>query len=236
MGHNYFMQSVPDSHYWTGLKGIINIVEYELKYHATKYDREKRIKLSEHTIVNMYKTLTTEHLVIGLKNCIKNKYKLKSITKNSIKVVLEHKQVFTTIEQMIIFIQSNDYTHKAFLKLLKNTRKNEIDLKCERKMERYDVYKCIDTERDYQDLRWSPRREKNDTPDESKPPAEWINYIEHHLVLAKQQVYFLNDELALTEIRKIAALAVRCIEIHGCPERVIPADLLTKNDEEKQQD
>ena len=32
-------------------------------------------------------------------------------------------------------------------------------------MERKEVYNRIDTERDYQDLRWSPRREKNNTPD-----------------------------------------------------------------------
>ena len=92
-------------------------------------------------------------------------------------------------------------------------------------MERKDVYECIDTERDYQDLRWSPLREANDTPDESKPPAEWINYMEWHIGLAKKAVYLLNDEEALAEVRKVAALAVRCLEIHGCPERVIPEDL-----------
>jgi len=93
-------------------------------------------------------------------------------------------------------------------------------------MERQEVYSRIDTERQYQDLRWSPRREKNETPDESKPPAEWINYMEFHLSEAKKEVYFLNEEEALAQVRKVAALAVRCLEIHGCPEREIPEDLL----------
>ena len=93
-------------------------------------------------------------------------------------------------------------------------------------MLRKDVYKCIDKERNYQDLRWSPERTKNGTPDEEKPPAEWINYIEYHLSKAKEMVYYLKDEEALAEIRKVAALAVRCLELHGCPERTIPEDLL----------
>ena len=95
-------------------------------------------------------------------------------------------------------------------------------------MERSEVYKRLDTERDYQDLRWSPRREKNDTPDAEKPTAEWINYIEYHIAKAKEEVYLLEDEEALAHVRKVAALAVRCLELHGCPERVIPEDLLVK--------
>jgi len=95
-------------------------------------------------------------------------------------------------------------------------------------MERTEVYKRLDTERDYQDLRWTPRRETNGTPDEQKPPAEWINYMEFHLSKAKEAVYFLRDEEALAEVRKVAALAVRCLELHGCPERVIPEELLNQ--------
>jgi len=87
------------------------------------------------------------------------------------------------------------------------------------KMERTEVYKRLDTERQYQDLRWSPRREKNGTPDEEKPIAEWINYMEYHLAKAKEKVYFLEDEAALAEVRKVTALGVKCMELHGCPER-----------------
>lgn len=32
----------------------------------------------------------------------------------------------------------------------------------------------------------------------------------------------LNREEVMNDIRKIAALSVRAMEIHGCPKRVIP--------------
>lgn len=86
-------------------------------------------------------------------------------------------------------------------------------------MERHEVYKLIDGEREYQDITWSPRREENGTPDEEKPVAEWINYIEFHLAKAKSAIYYLDKEAALAEIRKITALGVKTMEIHGCPER-----------------
>ena len=86
-------------------------------------------------------------------------------------------------------------------------------------MERKQVYERIDGERNYQDEVWGVRRTLDDTPDEEKPVAEWINYIEYHLSKAKERVYHLDTEGALAEMRKIAALAVRTIEIHGCPER-----------------
>ena len=97
-------------------------------------------------------------------------------------------------------------------------------------MERREVYQHIDIEREYQDLRWSPRRDENGTPDNDKQPAEWINYMEYHLAKAKEAIYMLDEEDALGHIRKLTALGVRCIEIHGCPERIIPIELLG-NDE-----
>ena len=91
-------------------------------------------------------------------------------------------------------------------------------------MERKDVYKLIDAERNYQDTRWIARRTAEGTPDEEKPVAEWINYIEFHLAKAKDRVYHLDTEGALAEIRKVSALGVRTMEIHGAPERIIPTD------------
>jgi hypothetical protein len=95
-------------------------------------------------------------------------------------------------------------------------------------MERKEVYRKIDVERDYQDLRWGTRRTLDGTPDEEKPVAEWINYMEHHVNEAKKGVYDLDTEEALAQVRKVAALAVRALELHGCPERVIPEELLTE--------
>lgn len=86
-------------------------------------------------------------------------------------------------------------------------------------MERQEVYKRIDGERDYQDATWSPRREEIGILDDEKSVAEWINYMEFHLSKAKNAVYYLDSEEALAEIRKVTALGVKAMEIHGCPER-----------------
>ena len=91
-------------------------------------------------------------------------------------------------------------------------------------MERKEIYSRIDGERDYQDANWGSRRQADGTPDEEKPVAEWINYIEYHLSKAKERVYRLDTEGATAEVRKVAALAVRAMEIHGCPERVVVLD------------
>jgi len=91
-------------------------------------------------------------------------------------------------------------------------------------MERTEVYKLIDGERDYQDATWVARRTADGTPDEEKEVAEWINYIEFHLSKAKNAVYYLDKQSALAEVRKVAALAVRTMEIHGAPERIMKLD------------
>ena len=93
-------------------------------------------------------------------------------------------------------------------------------------MEKIKVYERVDGELDYQELRLVVRRDANGTPDESKPPAEWINYMQHHVNEANTAVYNLDDEEALAKIRKVVALGVRALMIHGCPEREIPEELL----------
>lgn len=225
MTQTHYMRTVPDSHFWGHLEGIINTIEHDIDWHATKEEREERIQNADYTIVDMHEPLTTEHLLIGLRNCLEHKYEIKQEKGYT----TYQKPVFTTIKEMIDYLNKSGVEEdgfKEFLSIVKNTLKNKFDLKCERKMERSEVYDCIDTERQYQDLRWSPRREKNDTPDAEKPPAEWINYMEYHLDAAKVGVYKLEDEEALAHVRKVAALAVRCLELHGCPKRVIPEELL----------
>ena len=49
-----------------------------------------------------------------------------------------------------------------------------------------------------------------------------------HVNLADDEVYNLDTEEALAHIRKVVALGVRCLEIHGCPKREIPAELLNE--------
>jgi D-aminopeptidase len=90
-------------------------------------------------------------------------------------------------------------------------------------MKREDVYKLIDGERDYQDSRWNDSSEtrsgKPDILDKDKSLAEWLNYIEFHLGEAKHAVYALEPKKVRESIRKIAALAVVCMEYYDCPPR-----------------
>lgn len=198
MGNNArYSRVVPDSHFWTDLEQLLEFFKHQ--------------------------EMSQEYLLTGLENTLKNGYDLQELRK----VTVVTTPYFLNITLMIHYVKKV-YNKNMFLSMLKNTINNGIDLvevKNKLNMERIEVYKCLDTERDYQDLRWSPRREKNNTPDAEKPPAEWLNYIEHHLSMAKESVYMLNDQDALAEVRKVAALAVRCLELHGCPKRIIPEDL-----------
>jgi hypothetical protein len=83
-------------------------------------------------------------------------------------------------------------------------------------MKRADIYQRIDEERNYQDLNWNNR---DGIKDSEKSVSEWLIYIEHHLDSAKNANYRLNKEESLAELRKIAALAVCAMEVHGCPKR-----------------
>jgi hypothetical protein len=90
-------------------------------------------------------------------------------------------------------------------------------------MKREEVYKLIDGERDYQESRWDNHAEKRsgkpDILDENKSLAEWLIYLEFHLNEAKHAVYALESKKAKEAIRKIAALAVVCMEYNDCPPR-----------------
>ena len=199
--HANYIHVEPNSHFWTDLQQLIDSIEFGW----------------------LDERIGKEFILIGLHNTIKNGYKLKPIV-GKYKLVIN--PCFDSIEQMIEYVENEAYSEGAFYIVLKETLKEGLNLTNGLKMERTEVYKRIDTERDYQYLRWTPRRQTNGTPDEQKPPAEWINYIEYHIAKAKDEVYMLNDEEALAHVRKVAALAVRCLELHGCPERVIPEELL----------
>jgi hypothetical protein len=189
-----YLQVIPNSHYWTDLNQIINGLD------------------------SAPQDMTKDYLLIGLGNTIKNGYKLKPMFKDAIKVATGN-PIFTTLQQMVDYISSDDYMDKVFYVTLVATVGAEINLSNGRKLERPAVYQRINGERDYQDSIWGVRRDLDGTPDEEKPVAEWINYIEYHLAKAKEKVYHLDTQGALAEIRKVTALGVRTIEIHGCPER-----------------
>lgn len=88
-------------------------------------------------------------------------------------------------------------------------------------MERNEVYRILDSERDYQDQKWTAPNAEHGIPDNEKSVAEWISFMEYHLEKAKACVYNIKIDDALAEVRKITALGVKTMESLGCPERRI---------------
>lgn len=232
-GQANYMRVIPNSHRWTDLNQILYNFEMD-ESHKNKDDDD------EYTF-NIYEPLTIEHLIIGLANTMSDRTKMVFNRENIKNNYRQENSIFTSVKNMIdylkVYRENKDdkklmegWSLEKFKEIIKETVRCGYNLKPERKMERYEVYKEIDAERKYQDLLWIPRKEKNDTPDEEKSPAEWINYIEYQIAKAKEDVYLLNKEEALAHVRKIAALAVRCLELHGCPKREIPQKLLDQQD------
>jgi hypothetical protein len=85
------------------------------------------------------------------------------------------------------------------------------------KLTREEVYKIIDGERDYQDERWP-----HDRPEVgSHNVATYILFMRGYINKAIQEASFgSRHEVCLPNFRKIAALAVRCMEGHGAAPRL----------------
>lgn len=179
------VREIPNSHYWTDLNQIINMFK-------------------------CIPDVNKEYLLTGLNNTVNNGFELTTNVEN----ILSSKETdwFISIEHMIYYVNSKEYNKETFCKMLETNIRNKSNLS-NNKMERQEIYKRIDAERDYQDMVW-----KSDV-DVKKPVSEWILYIEYHLNKAKNFNYHEDKENALAELRKIAALAIRGMEIHGCPER-----------------
>jgi len=77
-------------------------------------------------------------------------------------------------------------------------------------MEKAEIFEKIDSEINYQDI----KDKKN-----NKSISDYIIKIEHNLNEAKNSKYYSYDNECLSRIRKIAALAIQCLEDFGCPER-----------------
>jgi len=211
-----YMQTIPNSHFWTNLRQIISSFDYQRQ-------RETQEKIEKNSEYSTYigEPFTKEYLLIGLNNSIKNGYHLMRIKYPE---RLRGMNYFASIYEMIEFIESEDYDDKTFYNRIKTMCSIGFNLTNGKKMSRQEVYKMIDGEREYQDMRWNTNLREDDIPDEEKPVAEWLNYIEYHLSKAKTANYHLSREDSLNELRKVAALTVRALEIHGCPARQIEVD------------
>ena len=92
-------------------------------------------------------------------------------------------------------------------------------------MERVEVYKVIDGERDYQDEKWKGTA-SGDTPGKGaldRSVDEYALYIQGYTnELTHLASHYGNPSMKLDVVRKIAALAVACMERHGAVERKQP--------------
>jgi hypothetical protein len=79
---------------------------------------------------------------------------------------------------------------------------------------RREVYKAIDTERDYQEVRWDGH---------THTVTEWMVYMRDYIEEGLHHVSRSANELqALEEVRKVTALGVACMEQLGAPKRKAP--------------
>jgi len=79
-------------------------------------------------------------------------------------------------------------------------------------MNRKDVYKIIDGERDYQIKRHKNHPVKH--KDVNHSVADWVIYMENQLNKAKEHIYNLDTASALEQVRKVTALGVACMELN----------------------
>ncbi len=77
-------------------------------------------------------------------------------------------------------------------------------------MERKNVYKVIDSERDHQEKRHEDHNNPHHDKDHSV--ADWLIYMKEHIQRAEKHLYMLDRTSAMDEVRKVTALGVACME------------------------
>lgn len=85
-------------------------------------------------------------------------------------------------------------------------------------MERAEVFEAINSERDYQDVKWGGDQEII-VHDDEHSVADWILFQENKIQEAKDNLYNLNEAAALRSMLKVVALGVACFEAKGVQSR-----------------
>lgn len=89
-------------------------------------------------------------------------------------------------------------------------------------MTREEVYRLIDGERDYQDNLWGKTLSSNKPGNGERTVDEFALYIAGYAQeLTTIASHSADPNSKLAHVRKIAALAVACMEQHGAPARQI---------------
>jgi len=95
-------------------------------------------------------------------------------------------------------------------------------------MERKEVYKVIDGERDYQDIKWAGTKSNNEPGEGAldRTIDEYAAYIQGYANELINIVSHTDDRFAkLDAVRKVAALCVACMESNGARARDLKFDL-----------
>lgn len=87
---------------------------------------------------------------------------------------------------------------------------------------REEVYKAVDSERDYQDSKWGNTLSGDRPGNGERTVDEFSLYIAGYTNdLVQNASHFAKTEDKLNIIRKIAGLCIACMEQHGAPERKV---------------
>jgi hypothetical protein len=87
------------------------------------------------------------------------------------------------------------------------------------KATREEVYRAVDSERDYQDS-LGPDRTELTSADRHRTVGEYLTMLATYLREAQDNwTRYAGDAKALASIRKIAGISVHCMEDHGAPQR-----------------
>ena len=85
---------------------------------------------------------------------------------------------------------------------------------------RFQAYRAVDSERDYQDKKWGKSLSANRPGNGERSVDEFVLYIAGYTQdLVNTASHSSNKEEILNIVRKIAGLAVHCMEQHGAPLR-----------------
>ena len=90
---------------------------------------------------------------------------------------------------------------------------------------RNEVYAAVDSEREYQEYVVDPAIAENDPSGQHTLPAELVLmkvYLDRAMQLFASRP---SQETTLDCVRKIAGIAVRCMEKHGAPPRMVPREI-----------
>ena len=82
---------------------------------------------------------------------------------------------------------------------------------------RQDVYKAIDTERDYQGKNW--QSENLSVVGEIVLLRHYLRQFEDHYVQEDDDIRLRVPKACMDDVRKMAGILVRCMENHIAPER-----------------